>query len=83
MVASRRHCGASQPGISIPNTVMLGLFVAGFQSGQWHGVISPISLIIWLFFDNVNIYERHSNGGWHNFGFLFGGGARGASSKKS
>lgn len=63
--------------------------VAGFWSGLWHGVISPITFIISLFSDNVNIYEIHNNGGWYNFGFLFGasiifgGGAKGASSKKN
>jgi len=61
---------------------------AGFWSGLWHGIISPITFIISLFSDNVNIYEVYNNGGWYNFGFLFGasiifgGGAR-ASSKKS
>jgi hypothetical protein len=44
----------------------------GFWSGLWHGLISPITFIISLFSDNVNIYEVHNNGGWYNFGFLFG-----------
>lgn len=63
--------------------------VAGFWSGLWHGVISPITFIISLFSDNVNICEIHNNGGWYNFGFLFGasiifgGGAKGASSKRN
>jgi len=61
---------------------------AGFWSGLWHGIISPITFIISLFSDNVNIYEVHNNGGWYNFGFIFGasiifgGGAR-ASRRKS
>jgi hypothetical protein len=25
-----------------------------------------------LFKSNLNIYEVHNNGGWYNFGFLFG-----------
>ncbi len=44
----------------------------GFWSGLWHGFIAPITFIISLFSDNVNIYEVHNNGGWYNFGFLFG-----------
>ena len=44
----------------------------GFWSGLWHGIISPVTFIISLFSDNVNIYEVHNNGGWYNFGFLFG-----------
>jgi hypothetical protein len=46
--------------------------LAGFWSGLWHGMISPITFIISLFSHNVNIYEVHNNGGWYNFGFLFG-----------
>ena len=46
--------------------------VAGFWSGLWHGIISPITFIISLFSNNVNIYEVHNNGGWYDFGFLFG-----------
>ncbi len=57
---------------------------AGFWSGLWHGVISPVTFVISLFSDNVNVYEVHNNGNWYDFGFMlgvsiiFGGGARGA-----
>jgi hypothetical protein len=57
---------------------------AGFWSGLWHGVISPVTFIISLFSDNVNIYEVYNSGNWYDFGFMFGvsiifgGGARGA-----
>jgi len=63
--------------------------IAGFWSGLWHGVISPVTFIISLFSDNVNIYEVHNNGGWYNFGFLFGmsiifgGPARASASRRS
>ena len=56
----------------------------GFWSGLWHGVISPITFIISLFTDNVNLYEVYNSGNWYDFGFIFGvsiifgGGARGA-----
>jgi len=49
--------------------------VAGFWRGLWHGIISPVTFIISLFNDNINVYEVHNNGGWYNFGFLLGIGA--------
>jgi hypothetical protein len=58
--------------------------VAGFRTGLWHGCISFVTFIISLFNDSVNVYEVHNNGGWYNFGFIFGvmiayggGGSRG------
>ena len=58
--------------------------VAGFWLGLWQGIIAPITFIISLFSDTVNVYEVHNNGNWYNFGFvigagiLFSGGAAGA-----
>jgi hypothetical protein len=46
--------------------------VAGFWQGLWHGFISPFTFLISLFSDSVHIYEVHNNGGWYNFGFMFG-----------
>ena len=46
--------------------------VAGFWQGLWHGIIAPITFIISLFSKDVGIYEVHNNGGWYNFGFMFG-----------
>jgi hypothetical protein len=60
---------------------------AGFWLGLWHGIIAPITFLISLFKDSINVYEIHNNGNWYNFGFvlgagvLLGGGAAG--SKKS
>jgi len=60
---------------------------AGFWSGLWHGVISPVTFIISLFSDNVNVYEVYNSGNWYDFGFMFGvsiifgGGARAAKRK--
>ena len=57
---------------------------AGFWSGLWHGVISPVTFIISLFNKHVNIYDVYNNGNWYNFGFIlgvliiFGGGGQGA-----
>ena len=45
---------------------------AGLWSGLWHGVISPITFVIALFSDGVNIYDVFNNGNWYDFGFMFG-----------
>jgi polyferredoxin len=56
--------------------------IAGFWFGLWHGIICPVTFIVSLFNDNVNIYDVHNNGNWYNFGFVlgvsivFGGGSR-------
>ncbi len=46
--------------------------VAGFWQGLWNGIIAPITFVISLFSDKVTMYEVHNNGGWYDFGFLFG-----------
>ena len=45
---------------------------AGFWMGLWHGFISLFTFVISLFKDGVTIYEVNNNGGWYNFGFIFG-----------
>ena len=63
--------------------------IAGFWLGLWHGVICPVTFVISLFSDKVHLYEVHNNGGWYNFGFIFGacmifgGGGNSACRKKS
>ncbi len=63
--------------------------VAGFWAGLWHGIIAPVTFIISLFNHNVSMYEVHNNGGWYNFGFLFGamtlwgGGGGGAARRRN
>lgn len=62
--------------------------VAGFWTGLWHGFISFFTFIISLFSDKVGVYEVHNNGGWYNFGFIFGvmmfyGGGGGGACKRS
>ncbi len=78
-------CAAgTNPTVDIPNIAGKS---AGFWSGLWHGVISPITFIISLFSDNVNVYEVYNSGNWYDFGFMFGvslifgGGARAAKRK--
>ena len=55
-----------------PNTAANGADPAGFWLGLWHGLISPISFLVSLFNDGVNIYEVDNNGNWYNFGFMLG-----------
>lgn len=47
---------------------------AGFLKGLWHGIIAPVTFIISLFTENINMYEVHNNGGWYDFGFVIGAG---------
>ena len=45
---------------------------AGFWLGLWQGLISPITFLISLFNNHVNIYEVNNKGNWYNFGFMLG-----------
>jgi len=62
--------------------------IAGFWTGLWHGLISPITFVISLFAEQVSVFEVHNNGGWYSFGFLlgvsitFGGSGGGAASRR-
>lgn len=46
--------------------------IAGFWQGLLQGAISPITLIISLFKNSINIYEVHNTGFGYNAGFLLG-----------
>lgn len=46
--------------------------VAGFFQGIWHGIISPVTLVMSLINKTVQMYEVHNNGSPYNFGFLLG-----------
>jgi hypothetical protein len=46
--------------------------VAGILLGIWHGVISPVTLVISFFNKGVQMYEVHNNGNQYNLGFLIG-----------
>ena len=47
---------------------------AGFWLGLWQGFIAPITFVISLFKDSVNMYEVNNNGNWYDFGFVLGAG---------
>ena len=60
--------------------------VANDWNGLWDGMIAPISFIVSLFNESVEVYNPNSNG-WHPFGFVCGsgilfGGSSSASSKR-
>jgi hypothetical protein len=46
--------------------------VAGVLLGLWHGVISPVTLIVSFFNPNVQMYEVHNDGSQYNLGYLLG-----------
>ena len=56
-----------------PNEMVdTGTDPAGFWLGLWQGLISPITFLISLFNNDVNIYEVNNNGNWYDFGFILG-----------
>jgi hypothetical protein len=63
--------------------------LAGFWLGLWHGIITPVTFVISLFNNNINVYEVHNNGNWYNFGFVlglsvvFGSGSRASAPRRS
>ena len=71
------------------NLAVTGDGGAGFWLGLWHGIIAPLTFLISLFTDGVNVYEVNNNGNWYDFGFvlgagiLFGGGSGGSSRRRS
>ena len=59
-------CTATQP------TVPMKEGLPGFWLGLWHGIISPVTFFISLFFNSIEIYSYPNSGGWYNFGFMLG-----------
>jgi len=45
---------------------------ANILLGIWHGIISPITLIVSFINPNVQMYEVHTNGSQYSLGFLIG-----------
>ncbi len=46
--------------------------VAGILLGLWHGIISPITLVMSFLNPAVQMYEVHNDGAPYNLGFLLG-----------
>jgi len=47
----------------------------GFWGGLWHGMTAGIRFIGSLFNHDIAVYAVNNNGGWYNFGYLWGVGA--------
>lgn len=46
--------------------------VAGTSLGLWHGIISPVTLVLSFINNGGEIYEVHNDGSEYNLGFLLG-----------
>lgn len=44
----------------------------GFLLGVWHGFIFPVSFILSLFVDKIDIYAVPNNGHFYDFGYFVG-----------
>jgi hypothetical protein len=44
----------------------------GFWLGVWHGFIFPVSFVLSLFLDDINVYAVPNNGSWYDFGYFVG-----------
>ena len=70
------------PAVSIPiywpgpnplvNTADTQGGVAGVLLGLWHGIISPITLVVSFINPEVQMYEVYNDGSQYNLGFLLG-----------
>ena len=45
---------------------------AGFWLGIWHGIISPVTLILSFLHKDTQMYEVHNDGSLYNLGFFLG-----------
>ena len=55
----------------------------GFLLGVWHGFIFPVSFILSLFMDNINVYAVPNNGHFYDFGYFVGIMVFGVGAKRS
>lgn len=46
--------------------------IASILLGLWHGVISPVTLIMSVFNPSIQMYEVYNDGSQYNLGFLLG-----------
>ena len=46
--------------------------VSGILMGIWHGIISPVTLVMSFVNQNFQMYEVHNDGSQYNLGFLIG-----------
>ncbi|MEI7844387.1 MAG: hypothetical protein WCK35_01155 [Chloroflexota bacterium] len=57
---------------SLVNTVDTNGNVAGILLGIWHGIISPVTLVLSFVNPGLQMYEVHNDGSQYNLGFLLG-----------
>jgi len=46
--------------------------VSGIWQGIWHGIISPVTLVMSFLNEAVTMYEVHNDGSQYDLGFLIG-----------
>ena len=46
--------------------------ISGLLPGIWHGIISPVTLVMSFINPDVQMYEVHNTGSEYNVGFLIG-----------
>lgn len=66
---------ACAPGVNPEAGAPADGVVAGFWLGLWHGIIAPVTFVVSLFLDHINVYEVHNSGNWYDAGFMLGIGA--------
>ena len=54
------------------NTPTLHGSSAGILMGVWHGIISPVTLVVSFLNKDTQMYEVHNNGSQYNLGFFLG-----------
>ena len=54
------------------NTPTLYGSSAGILMGVWHGIISPVTLVVSFLNKDTQMYEVHNNGSQYNLGFFLG-----------
>lgn len=63
----------SVPGINpLVNTTDTNGRTAGFLLGIWHGIISPVTMVLSFINPELQMYEVYNDGSQYNFGFLIG-----------
>jgi hypothetical protein len=72
----------NMPAVSIPifwpgpnplvNTADAQGRISGILLGVWHGIISPVTLILSFVNKGMQMYEVHNDGSPYNLGFLVG-----------
>jgi len=63
----------SVPGLNpLVNTTDANGRTAGILIGIWHGIISPVTMVLSFINPELQMYEVYNDGSQYNFGFLIG-----------